>query len=186
MSTSTQKRNTVMYYIDLVTKELADLYHLVSMIEERRTQGYVFTEQSRFGHGKEAKDPCLMIRKFKNDFEILERQVADKDFIEEYHTEMEHILSIWQTWRNPDNEYSYLENQDNFKRAMETYFGKYFKNGHRFYDGGRPRSGLKQELFLAAHDVWTLIPTTVMPNQSHVIDSSGSLTHHLLTRLKNI
>ena len=175
-----------MYYIDLVTDELNDLFGLLNFIEKSRVNGRVFTKQSRFGHGTEAKDPREMIRKFKNDFEILQRQVDDNDFIEEYHTEMEHILSIWQTWTNPDDEYSYLENQNDFKIAMNTYWQKYFRNGRRIYDGGRPRSGLKQELFLSAHDVWTLIPTTVMPNQSHVIDSSGSLTHHLLTRLKNI
>jgi glutamate synthase domain-containing protein 1 len=175
-----------MYYIDLVTHELNDLYGLLKFIEESKANGRVFAKHSRFGHGTKAKDPCEMIRKFKTDFEILQRQVVNKDFKEQYHTEMEHILSIWKAWRNPDDEYSYLENQDDFKSAMETYWQRYFTNGRRWYDGGRPRSGLKPELFLSAHDVWTLIPATVMPNQSDVIGASGSLTHQLLTRLKNI
>ena len=127
-----------------------------------------------------------MIRKFKNDFAILQRPVDEKDFISDYHTEMEHILTIWKTWRNPDDEYSYLEKQNDFQSAIERYHQEYFPGGYRTYDGGIPKSGLNQRLFLSSHDVWTLIPTTVIPNQSHVIDSSGSLTHHLLTRLKNM
>lgn len=175
-----------MYYINLVTDELNNLYGLLNFIDEIRANGRVVTKQSKFGNGKKAKDPCVMIRKFKSDFEILQRQVNDNDFIEEYHIEMEHILSIWQTWTNPDDEYSYLENQNDFKTAMDTYWQKYFENGRRWYDGGRPRSGLKQQLFLSTCGAWTLLPTASMPNQSDVIGASGSLTHQLITRLKNI
>ena len=181
MSTSSQKRNTVRYYIELLTQEVKDLCYLVHFIERRRAEGRVYTKQSRFGHGTNPKDPCAMIRKFKSEFANLQRQVDAKDFVEEYQTDMENILTIWQTWKNPEDEYSYLQKQDDFQPAIER--NEVYFSG--WYDGDT-LSGLKQQLFLSTHDTWTLLPTAVMPNQSDVTDSSGSLTHQLLTRLKNI
>ena len=134
MSASSQKRNTVRYYLELLTHEVQDLYYLVNFIERRRAEGRVFTNQTRFGHGQKQKDPCAMIRKFKSEFANLQRQVEAKDFVEEYQTDMENILTIWQAWKPPEDEYSYLQKQNDFQRAIERYHEEYFSDGHRWYE----------------------------------------------------
>jgi hypothetical protein len=131
------------HYQAFMGKAVKNMWQLVNLVATQRDTGDPLTQEN-YESKLQGGDPCELLRNMRRDFEGLARRVNNNDFRDEWKEEMAEASAVWQTWHEPNDDYSWLEPQAEFTVALQQ-FHKRWSDGTnwRVYHATGLRDGVQ-------------------------------------------